>query len=125
MLKSIKLFEQLFIVSIVIGILANILTFSTVGLPAEATYMVVGIQILTFAIILSLVLLTSRKKSNIAKWLLVILFAIGLLAILAQPGLILANGITSIIGIIQTLIQAAAVYFLFTKEARDWFASKD
>ena len=71
--------------------------------------MVVGIQILTFAIILSLVLLTSRKKSNIAKWLLVILFAIGLLAILAQPGLILANGITSIIGIIQTLIQAAAV----------------
>ena len=65
--KSIKLFEQLFLGSLVLGIIQIALMSNELGLSGEASYAVAGIQFVMFIFVGALVLLTSRKKSVICK----------------------------------------------------------
>ncbi|HUQ12937.1 MAG TPA: hypothetical protein VM055_01515, partial [Novosphingobium sp.] len=63
----------------------------------------------------------SRKRSNVAKWILVTLFALGLPLFikLAVHGLLLGAGWISAL---QTVGQALALGLLFTPTARHWLS---
>ena len=72
--KSIKLFEQLFLGSLVLGVIQSALMSNSMGLSGGAAYGVAGFQVLVMLIVGSLVLLTSRKKSVVCKWINTVFF---------------------------------------------------
>ena len=125
---SIVYFERLSILSILVGIAFAMLTWdSGAVMPRQAAMapgMVLIVQGISLIIVLALVFLISRKASVIAKWILVVLFAIGLVFTVPQLGATLDQGLVGLLQISQMIVQAAAIYFLFTAEARAWFGEK-
>ena len=119
---QIKYFERCMLASLAIGLINSILFYSQ---PAEEVRGVgsVLVQLFTAATILLLVLLTSRKRSNVAKWIFLIMYALGLIMYAFIPQLTehWTQGLRGVISIVQLLIQLAAIYFLFTPEGRAWF----
>ena len=112
--KSIKLFEQLFLGSLVLGFIQLALMRG-----------VFVFEIIVLLITGSLVLLTSRKKSLICKWIITVLFALGFILGFATSA-VWQEGISSVIFVVQTLMQAYAVYLLFQSDSEAWFdESKD
>lgn len=123
--KSITRFEQLYLLSLVIGLGLTILSWdASVAMTRQAgggPGLLVAVQGLTFAILLTLVLLISRRASVIAKWVLILLFLGGLAIMFVRPALTFGDGPVLAAQIVQIAIQLAALYFLFTPEARIWF----
>ena len=126
--KSIKLFEQLYLGSLVLGVIQGALMQNSMdAMPNPAGVSeaeIIGFQIIIMIIIGSLVLLTSRKKSVVCKWIITIFFVAGMFA--AIPGLAISmqQGVMGLISVIQLLMQAWGTYLLFNSDSKDWFASK-
>ena len=81
------------------------------------------VLIFTVILILTLTILVSRMASNIAKWILVVMFIIGIpgiIAIVATTGLTIPN----LIGLGQGVPQTIALLMLFTRNSRLWFQRK-
>ena len=70
---------------------------------------------------LLLILLTSRKRNNIAKWILVALFSLGIVFYIPQLSSLFDIGFAVAFSSLQVLTQCVGIYFLFTEEYRDWF----
>ena len=89
---------------------------------AIATPVMLGSVIVGFGISLLLWFFTSRMRSNIAKWIIVIFFVIGVLSLVftilngSSPA-----GIPGILSILSTVLQAVAVFMLFKPDAVAWF----
>ena len=75
--KSIKTFEQLYLATLLMGIFNSILLFDTVVAQGVSPAFVLFVQAFVVLVLAGLVLLISRKRSNIAKWVLVVLFVVG------------------------------------------------
>ena len=123
--KSIKLFEQLFLGSLVLGIIQIALMSNELGLSGEAAYAVAGIQFVMFIFVGALVLLTSRKKSVICKWINTVFFVLGIFMVIPTLAQMLEQGLMGLISIAQICMQAYAVYLLFNADSKKWFASKN
>ena len=126
--KSIALFEGLSLVAVALAALAAFLTFggSVQGASARASAGSLEIASTIIGIVLSLVLvlLTSRRRSNVAKWVLVLLVAVSVVMTVPQLGAVLSSGLIGIVHIASIVLQAVAVFFLFTPEARAWLAGR-
>jgi hypothetical protein len=76
------------------------------------------------AISLLLWFFVSRKASAIAKWIIVLIFVVGLLSAVGvwAPGLFSGpwTGLKTV-SAVMVLLEAAAVYFLFRPDAKTWF----
>ncbi len=70
---------------------------------------------------LLLILLTSRKRNNIAKWILVTLFGFGIVFYIPQLSSLFDIGFAGVLSLIQVLTRCAGIYFLFAQGSRDWF----
>ena len=119
--KSIKLFEQLFLGSLALGVIQGALMSSEMGLSGGL--FLAGGMALVMLIVGTLVLLTSRKKSLICKWITTVYVVLGILyfALLFNPqGL----SLMLVISFVTFLIQAYAIYLLFKADSKAWFASK-
>ena len=125
---SIVYFERLSILSILVGIAFAMLTWDSgaeaAGQSGLGPGMVPVVQGISLAIVLALIFLISRKASVVAKWILVVLFVIGVVFMVPQLGQTLDQGLVGLLQISQIVVQAAAIYFLFTAEARAWFGEK-
>ena len=123
--RSIVRFEQLYLLSLAIGLGLMIYSWDeSVAVARQAgggPIMVVAIQAVTVAITLGLVLLISRGASVLAKWVLVLFFLGGMAIMLTRPGLTFGAGPILVAQVAQILLQLAAIYLLFTEEARLWF----
>ena len=79
---------------------------------------------LIFSVIISLAIwfLISRLRIGIVKWVLVVFFVFGLIGI----PVILAElpSLAAILNLVVFVMQGAAIFFLFTPEAKAWFAEK-
>lgn len=75
----------------------------------------------TLAVILALVLFISRRRSNVAKWILLVVWVLGLPAFIG----VLRSGLFSSqwVMLLQTIVQIAAIALLFTPSARAWLAA--
>jgi len=74
-------------------------------------------------VMLTLILLISRKGSNVAKWIFMILAGLLLVNYIPVLADFLDRGLVGILSICQTAMQAVAIYLLFTRESQVWFAS--
>ena len=106
-----------------LGIIVAALTYSK-NTAAGGEVFVGFVQFFTFAIVLLLILLTSRKRSKVAKWILVIFFVIGLVFYIPQLAVFFENGFVGVLSSIQILAQCVGLYFLFTEESGNWFKQK-
>jgi len=131
--KSIKLFEQLFLGSLILGIIQSALMsdelaalmHNDLGLSGDAAYAVAGFQFLIIIFIGALVLLTSRKKSVICKWIITVNLVSGIFMFIPTLAAMLEQGVMGLISIAQLCMQVYAVYLLFNADSKEWFASKN
>ncbi len=128
--SSILWFERLFLFSLALGLLNGFLGYESTmaqveGDPGMAalglgTGFLLATAVIGFAVPLLLWYFIARRGSDIAKWILVILTAVGLFML---PGTTAAQGgAVAALTIFISALQVAAITFLFRKEARAWLA---
>ena len=120
--KPVLLFERCWLASVVLGLVLVSMgiedTMATGGLQAVLLY-----QAFPLVLTVVLVLLTSRKRSRSAKWVLATLYVLGLAVSVPLHAVLFEDVLRGTISVIQYLLQAAGLYFiLFAQEGRVWFA---
>lgn len=131
--QSIVQFERLYIFGIVLSLAASVWTFghSANLLPADAPPgMVAALPwvagfgiVIGLAINLCLLFFIAHKGSEVAKWIFIILFALGvagLLRGLSPSAMALPPG-PRLLSLLHVIIQGVCVWFLFRPDARPWF----
>ena len=128
---SIVNFERLYLGALVVGLINTVLTFEATLAEVRAqpgaetmgsTIFYISLAI-GFLIPVLLWYFVARRASVVAKWIVVVLFLVGIAGFLigiSQPTA--PNGIALILGIVSMLMQAGAVWMLFRPDAKAWFA---
>lgn len=129
--QSIVNFERLYLGALALGIVNTILSWNDTMaqvkqqpnaeiLGPDFVYIVTGLSIL---IPLILWYFIARKASVVAKWILVVLFLLGLAGTFMMiSGGTYPKGLSGILGGVTTLLQAGAIWMLFKPDAKAWFA---
>jgi hypothetical protein len=126
--RSIVMFERLFLASLVVSAVSSVLVYNTfVADPAMqelgfGTPFLVGAFAFSFGLYLLLWFLIARKASNIAKWILVVFLALGVVSYAASLTIEFTPGAGEVLGLLAYVLEVAAVVFLFRTDAADWFA---
>src|SRR5688500_4539053 len=126
--KSIVRFEQLYWASIVVSLIATVIGLEAMTRELASdlagvglgTGFVIGLVAVGMAISVLLWWLIARKASNVAKWILVVLTAIGLLSV--SGSLMGSLDATTILGLASYALTIAAIVCLFRDDAKAWFA---
>jgi hypothetical protein len=128
---SIVNFERLYLGAIVVGIINTILSWeqAKATLAAQPNSAILGPDFLYIVAALSILVplllwyFIAKKASVVAKWILVVLFLLGLIGTLMtiQAGTY-PQGIYAALTALTTLLQAGAVWMLFRPDAKAWFA---
>lgn len=119
--QNVARFEILMYLSIVMTVLIGVLDFSRFA-PIVGPRFIVGTVVATVAVTALIVWLIARRRQNWARWLLLVLFVIGIPGYamaffeLAQDAIV-----TTAMSFMRVILQAAALYYVFTGDARDWF----
>ncbi len=114
--SSIKYFEWVFLGSLIIGSTVSILTYSTrAGISGNDAllYALTGID-------LFLVILVSRRRSNIARWILVAMVVMGTPFYFSNLVIYLTMGLIGVMSSIQLVAQYGSICLLFTADSRQW-----
>jgi uncharacterized membrane protein len=125
--QSITTFERLYLAGIAVSIVGFVLDFNKLagatvsGTPVNPAIVIAGFGI-SIAIYLLLWFLVAKKASNIARWVVVVVFILGLagLPVALSPPF----GLTKVLSLLLTALHFAAIVFLFRKDASDWLAQK-
>ncbi len=128
--NSITRFEQLFLGALALNVLNIFLNWDTWsmvmsrgdgsdGMNAFATYTIIAFP---FLINLWLWYKIARKGSSIGKWLLVIMYVIGVIWSLATLDNYRTLGVTILFAILA--LKAGAIFMLFRSDSKQWFADK-
>ncbi|MDB5682386.1 MAG: hypothetical protein JWM75_84 [Sphingomonas bacterium] len=117
--RQILYFERAYLLSLAIAVVSLFLYWDALQAVASPI-LLVGASVVLMGVMVTLVLLTSRRRSAVAKWLLVVLTTIGIVMALPSVGGSLSAGIGGWLSIGQTLLQLAAMILLFTRAARAW-----
>lgn len=119
--SAIVIFERLFLLSIVISTVQLALQANeqvgVVGSPMGA--IVLGAVVILFSV--ALVLLASRRRSNVARWVLAVLTGIGVAVTLYDVISGAQLGLTGLLGLLAIGLQVAAVAMLFSPGGAGWF----
>jgi hypothetical protein len=121
---SIIWFERLYIGSLAVSVAIMVVGWDAVRSGAIPPFYLVAGLFVGLVLPVILVLLVSRRRSGIAKWILFMLFAVGLAANVAtyRPGM---NWRVDLAALLITGMQIAAIGLLFTASARTWLGGKD
>jgi len=120
---TIVAFEALYLVTLAIGILQAYLGWQQLQAMASP-FFIVTIQLVTLGLLVVLILLVSRRRSRFAKWVLVVLFVIGLpmtVKIFASGQLAGSAALT----VCQSLLQLIGLVMLFLPASRAWLTKQD
>ena len=125
--KAIAMFELLFLISIGLSMLqVNGLLRARSGEGGTAVELVVALGVALLSV--ALVLLASRRRSNVARWVLSALTGLSLASAGYSLGKAIgadAIGAGDAIDLISVALQVAAVAMLWVRPAREWFAERD
>ena len=125
--KSIVMFERLYLAGLAVSLISTALAWPQLRALAETggmgTASLLGSMAIGVLIPLALWYMIARRASVAAKWLCVILFAIGLLV----TGVSIGRGkvgpdVFSLLGIAALLLRMGAIAMLFQPDAKPWFA---
>ncbi|HEU4959137.1 MAG TPA: hypothetical protein VFT56_01910 [Sphingomonas sp.] len=128
---SIVRFEQLYLAGFAVGVINTVISWSASQERLAASIAMFGPAFLPiamaigFAITLLLWYFIARRGSAIAKWIATVFAAfaaiglvIGLVRLLGGGG---AFSVSAVLGYVASLLQIAAVTFLFRPDTRAWF----
>jgi len=120
---SLRYFELLGLGSLALGVIVAGMQYNSLANSREVAALggggfVVLVQFIVLLVSGALILFISRKKSNIAKWIWIVLFVLGLPAYIPQLAKMFDAGFVGVLSSIQFLMLAAALYFLFQPDAR-------
>lgn len=121
--RIITAFEWIFLVTLGLGLIHSVSLWRQLTTLASPAF-VIAIQCFTFLVMIGLVLAVSRRRSNIARWVLCGLFALGLpvfFGTLQHFDEVVRTDPLSWILMPQLVLQAVAIALLFTPAARRWF----
>jgi len=137
--KSIVLFDYLYLTALLLGIVGGVLNWQATSamlannpaIEAMGTGIVYGILVgsIVFGLGINLLLwyFISRRVSNGARWIWVLLLVFGMpgtiRTFLGSTGVVVLPVAGRAILIINLLLQIAAAVMLFRADARAWFAS--
>ena len=129
---SIRKFELFYLGALLVGLVAGFVSFGSTadavdaqlaraGMEGGETFVLVSLGIsLVFGLLMWF--LIARKAIGFLKWLLLALLLYNVLAVpLAMTS---GLGTVSIIGVVVMAMQAAAIFFLFRPDAKEWFARR-
>ena len=123
--KSIVTFEWLALLGLAVALVVTTLTWNgnvaayrNSGYAPAVLWLVTGVE---FIVGLLLIFLISRGGNVIAKWILVILVAAGVVELLIGIGDRLDAGLLGIAEIGKMILLVAAIFFLFRADAKPWF----
>jgi predicted membrane channel-forming protein YqfA (hemolysin III family) len=119
--KSIVWFEILILSSLVLGVFKSLFTPEE-PLQQVPLSFVLFVQASVLAVTVVLTLLTSRRRSKIAKWVLVVLYLLGLPLYFKMVGE--GSLRPSIVQVVQLLLQTIGYASLFAPSARAWMNEK-
>lgn len=122
--RTVRRFEALFLGSIVAGVLVAILMYDEVIKAWGGPYRAIVVTVVLFGGAWLLMLLTSRFRSNLARWLLVIGSIVAIVPYLAHVALLLNEEWAGYLSFVQAGLQFAAIGYLFTQPSRAWFAGR-
>jgi hypothetical protein len=120
--RSICVFEKLMLGSLLIGVVISAMTYNEVVSQAGALVVTI-IEIFVLSLMFLLVLFVSRKRSNIAKWILIIVWLLGLVIYIPALAHFLTMGTVGVLFVAQPVMQAGALYMLFRSDSKSWFES--
>jgi hypothetical protein len=118
--RSIINFERLYLLAILIGAIHTAVQWPALTATASPTSVLL-VQLFTFGVTLLLVVFVSRRRSKVARVLLVAAFLVGL----PMLGEVFKSGVfggTFWVLVGQVILQAVALALLFTPPSRAWFA---
>ena len=119
--SSVSRFELLMYISLVIGAVNSAIQYKALTAIASPAF-ILGIQAFVFAIFILLIWLTARRRQNWARWTFLALFVIGLpFSVPQMYATLQANPIAGVLGIVQIVLQAYALFLVFTSDAGAWF----
>jgi hypothetical protein len=117
---EIKWFERIIAVTLLLGIIQSWLAWpQLVALRGPAFLLTT--QLLTLAVLIGLTLAVSRRRSNIAKWIMIGLFVVGLPIVVKLASTELLTLGSPLIKWVQFVGQLLAYALLFTRGSRRWF----
>jgi hypothetical protein len=121
-------FEWLSLLAILLGVATMVLAWDSLISSVRSKVLGSGLEpavailaIIYVALLVLLILLTSRRASNVAKWLLVLIIAAGLVGSVPRIPAMLGAGVLGWVETAQMLIQLAAIVMLFLPASRAWF----
>ena len=121
--SNVARFEILFYTSVVLGVLTFLLDAKHVSQKAEASFLFIGIVlVLTFGLLVLLVWLSARRRKNWARWVVFIVFLLGLVPFLfSLPEMFTSSMLRGSVATVQMILQSVAIYLVFTGNAKPWF----
>ena len=128
--KSIRMFELFYLGSVLVGAVNTAMTWAETSASAEAVqvkqmlgpWFVPLSTVFLYTLWLLLWYFTARARSNVARWVVVIFYALALigfvftLAVGATPA-----GLPLILSAASLVLTTLAVFFLFRRDATEWF----
>ena len=127
--NSIVWFERLFLGSVVLGVANMFLHYAVLrdysisrgGSPLGPIFGIILVMIISLPIWFFI----ARRASNVAKWITVVLTVLGLFSMFGSyPKAAAISPTYGFLSVVVSLLQAAAVAFLFRKDAVVWLKSK-
>lgn len=119
--RSVVQGEYLYLASIVLLLMLAILGWDE-AVAQSGVVVAVGINAFFIGLSLLLLILTTRRASRVALWLLVVLTAINAAGYLLQVSSgILATGLFGLLTTAQAVLSTFALFILFRSTARQWF----
>jgi hypothetical protein len=130
--QSIVWFERCFLGAIGIGLVNSALNWSkmqdamaaTPGADALPGGFLIGMMVVGIVINLVLWYFAARRRSNVAKWIIVVFFALGLIGLARTLVTGIAAPTMNILAYVAFALQAFGVYLLFQSDAKAWFAGR-
>ena len=124
--KSIVTFERVVLASLALSLLATWLGWERAATTAAdaglGTGFILSVQAVTIVVMLLLLYFIARKGSPIAKWIYVVLAALGVLGGLAAVGDLMEQGGASIaVTVLQYVLTIVSLWLLFRPDAKAWF----
>lgn len=92
---------------------------------ANAATIVIAIDVVAFAISFGLIAAIAWGRQNWARWVTLIFFLLGLVALAVSfQKLLQMSSFQLGTSLVQTALKAAALFFIFTGNAKDWFRER-
>src|ERR1700719_4769192 len=116
--SNVARFEQLMYATLVIGLFNSVLTWNQSVAQARnlgGAYSVLFIQIFVFAFIMMFIWLIARRRKNWARWVLLVLFVLGIPAAVRLMGQwFRLEPVVGFLNLVQALVQVIALVLIFT-----------